>query len=596
MGQEFQQQRPQATCRRRAEADPGRAGRERFGDGNLRSLVGWQPVWRIAAGAVASGLLLSAAFAPLEWDWLGWFALLPILLAPVPSTPWRRLLAGALFGTTYCVVNLWWLNEIGFGAGVLLALYCAVYPALWYVGTTALAAALGAAAPGARIRLCEVPAGWRQALAILGGSLLWVGLEWVRGWLFTGFPWNELGVSQWQRPLWLSLTCFTGVAGISLVLALANLALAMVAFTWWRGIVHGAGRRPAWVPLLVLAGSVASAALTALQAPRFPGAESRLRVLAVQGNIPQCREWTEAQFTEALEVYTELTRLMAPVNKPDLVVWPESAVPAPLNYPPFRARLEEVVPEIRTPWLIGALDSRALPGARWTGQEWVPPLLDFNSALLLDAAGRVVETYDKIHRVPFGEYVPLGRYLPWLVRWIGMGRDLVPGSEFTVFDLGKGARAGVNICFEDAFAEISREFVRRGANVLVTLTNDAWYAESSGSRQHLVHAVFRAAENRRPLLRSGNNSDTCLILPDGRVTDLLYDQPSGNRFVRGARVYEIPVVAAPPITLYARWGEWFGRLCAALSALLVLALAGRACQRRARLRAALAPPATAATA
>jgi len=552
---------------------------------NLRQLAGWRPVVAVTLGATVSGALLSTAFPPLEWDWAAWIALIPVLLAPVPTTPWRRAAAGALLGLVHCISNLFWLNEIGFCAGVLLGVYCALFPLLWYLGTAALSSALADPEPRPGRRLCCVRLGWPQAALIVGSGVLWVGLEWLRSWLFTGFPWNELGVSQWQRPLLLSLTCFTGIAGVSLLVAAGNLALSQIAAAWWDGIRRGASRRQGRAPTATLATVAALAAMTALQAPPVPPTDAVLRVLAVQGNIPQCRFWTEAQFNEALAVYSDLTVTTAHAGRADLVVWPESAVPAPLGYAPFKARLEAILPEVRTPLLIGALDSRPLPGARWTGSDWEPPLQDFNSAILLAPDGQVMETYDKVHRVPFGEYVPFGRYLPWLVDWIGMGRDLVPGSEFTVFRLGKGAVAGANICFEDAFPEISREFVRRGANLLVTLTNDAWYAESSGSRQHLLHAVFRAAENRRPLFRSGNNSDTCLITANGTVTGLLYDPATGHRFFRGARFYEIPISYAPPLTLYARWGDWLSRTCAAGAALLCLILAARAvrgCARRRR--------------
>lgn len=566
--------------KRRSEspAEPAAAG------ANLRVLTGWRPVVSLGVCLAASGLLLSASYAPLEWDWLGWCALVPALVAAAPCGGLRRLLAGYLLGFVYCVTNLFWLNEIGFAAGVLLAIYCACFPAAWYALTAALAGALRASPAGEPpSALCRVPTGWRQSALILGSSLFWVGLEWLRSWLFTGFPWNDLGISQWQRPALLSLTCFTGVAGISALLMVSNLALAQVALTWWHGVRHGSPRRSGRVPAVTLGLALVLAMVAAMMAPTVPAPEASLRVLAVQGNIPQCRVWTEEQFDEAVAVYTGLTAQAVPVARPDLVVWPESAVPAPLGYGPFRRRVDALMAEIQTPLLLGALDSRALPDARWTGAEWEPPLQDFNAAILLAPDGSTVETYDKIHRVPFGEYVPFGRYLPWLVDWIGMGRDLTPGSEYTLFDLGPGLLAGANICFEDVFPEISRNFVRRGATLLLTLTNDAWYAESAGSRQHLVHAVFRAAENRRPLFRSGNNSDTCLILPDGRIEGLLYDPETGRRFIRGTRVYDVPISLAPPETLFTRWGNWFARACAAGAILLGLWLFRRhwrACARR----------------
>ena len=161
-----------------------------------------------------------------------------------------------------------------------------------------------------------------------------------------------------------------------------------------------------------------------------------------------------------------------------------------------------------------------------------------------------------------------------------MGRSLTPGSEYTVFALPQGVYAGTNICYEDVYAEISRAFVRRGANVLMTLTNDAWYAESSGSRQHMVHAVFRAVENRRPLFRAGNNSDTCLILPDGRVTGQLRDPATGSAFMRGARLYRVPVWREPGFTFYTRHGDLFAHSCALATLVLGLAVFGSWLRRK----------------
>lgn len=570
-----------------ARAREGRPG----AGADLSRLAGWRPFVAATAGAVLSGLLLSASFPPLEWDWLAWVGLAPVCLAPMLPGRWARVATGYGFGLAFWAANLLWLNEVGFCAGILLAFYCALFPALWYVLLTGLAASLGAAPRGLSARCPgDVPSGWRQAAFIAGGAVLWVGLEWVRGGLFTGFPWNELGISQWRRPFLVSLTCFTGVAGISLLLAAANLTVVCCWCAWRRA---GLSRRAWVVPLSTLGAALAAAWAASGNAPSAGTPSGVFRVLVVQGNIPQCRDWTEEEFREALRVYTELTCALAPALQPELVVWPESAVPAPVGYEPFSRRLAETLSRIQTRMLIGALDSRPAPdtGGRVTPRE--PETQDFNSAILLAPEGRVLESYDKIHRVPFGEYVPFADWLPWLVDWIGMGRGLTPGSEYTLFRLAPGVLAGVNICFEDAFADISRQFVRRGATVLMTLTNDAWYAESAGSRQHLVHAVFRAAENRRPLLRSGNNSDTCLILPDGRITGLLYDERTGNRFVRGARLYEVPVYSNQPLTLHARWGPWFQRLCGVLGAGLatgLLAHTVRQCRRR---RAAIEKPSSA---
>ncbi len=543
---------------------------------NLRHLVGWQRLAIRLLGAVASGLLLSAAFPPIEFPLFIWVALVPILLVPAPPTFWRRLALGWVFGFSHAVTNLFWLNEIGFGAGVLLALIIACYPMLWYVLFTGLLnlwrEERDDANPIPGLGGLRRPS--RQLGAMLLGACLWVGIEWLRGWLFTGFPWNFLGVALWQSPALLRLCAYTGVAGLSFLIAAVNLALAARLHDFRRAWRDGQRAGYSWPLAGLILLFLPVLALRFLAAPP-PEADRALRVLAVQGNIPQCREWTEEEFQTSLDTYVGLTRDNAGPKGVDLVIWPETAVPAPLGYPAYYQAVKDLQAYTEIPLLLGTVDYRTPATADGAaGSE-----LSFNSAMLLDAKMNALDYYDKVHRVPFGEYVPFGRFFPWLVEWIGMGRDLTPGTEYTVFDLPKEARAGVNICFEDAFPGISRAFVQRGANILVTITNDAWYAESCGSRQHLLQAVFRAAETQRPLLRSGNNSDTCLILPNGSIVDPLRDPETGYPFYRGAGVYDVPVCDNPPTTFYTRHGDWLAGLCACVSAGVICLLVGRAYTR-----------------
>jgi apolipoprotein N-acyltransferase len=373
------------------------------------------------------------------------------------------------------------------------------------------------------------------------------------------------------------------VYGVSFLIVAVNLALWFTLRYWSarfraHGRRAGLGGRGVSLPL-GLAALLFMPVLSAIRSGAPSGPTGSLRVLGVQGDIPMCRAWTQDQFLEALDTYVGLTLRLASTADPDLVVWPECAVPAAIGYPPFRAAFEDLLERLDCAILIGALDTRLAPGARRVGNRWQPPPMDFNSAMLFDADGSLRDRYDKIHLVPFGEFTPFSNYLPWLVKWIGMGRDLTPGTEYTIFPLPKGARAGVNICFEDAFASISRTFARRGANLLMTITNDAWYAESAGARQHLIHAVFRAVECGLPLFRSGNNSGTCLILPDGTVTDVLRDPETGSPFVRGARVYDIPFPLRPTPTFYVRRGDLFAGLCVVIAAGIVAAMGAAAISR-----------------
>ncbi len=443
------------------------------------------------------------------------------------------------------------------------------------------------------VRLWELPAG-AQCLVTLLAPAAWVGLEWLRGWIFTGFPWNQLGISQWHSQGLLPLVTVTGVYGISFLIVAVNLA---VAFSWARLAARFYGRMPGftWPLLVVLLLFLPVEALRRLRPPT-PPPDGLLTVLAVQGNIPQCRVWSQQQLDESLNIYTGLTRQgLRTSGHPDLVLWPETAVPAPARFDKqYWQALSSLFPELGdAQLLLGSIDLRPElrptppppppgPNGKTAPQEDEMPV--FNSAMLFSSTGRILERYDKMHLVPFGEYTPFGRYLPWLENWIGMGRGLTAGREPTLFLLPPNATpAGVMICFEDAFPGIARTFAQRGAKLLITITNDAWYAESAGSRQHMLHAVFRAVETGLPLMRAGNNSDTCLILPDGRITAPLTDPATGSPFYRGFKTYEIPIQTHPAGTWYARHGDVFAGLCAAVLAGLAAWLARAELQRKARL-------------
>ncbi len=511
---------------------------------------------------------------------MAWFTLLPMLLLPTPQNRWERLGIGLLFGYAHFATALHWLNTVGFGAGWLLACYCALYPAAWYCFYGALLWHLkprealsqeqsedeltAARRPGAAIWHLSK---YRTAVMVAAlAAAAWTALEWVRSWLFTGFPWNQLGISQAETLLTLPAFAF-GVYGVSfcIIFTVAVAALA-VAFPILK--------RKRLLPILFLLLWVAVLAgiflpvLSMAPGQDGPLGEDTLRILAIQGDVPECRVWDEKIFDMAWNRYADLTRQACQAcasNPPDLILWPEGALPPPIVYAPYTIRLRKLLHEIKTPILLGALDIRPMPGQP---PEAAPV---FNTAFLLTEDSPILtspyadrgEYYDKIHRVPFGEYVPFGKYFPWLVDAIGMGRDLTAGQNYKLFEI-KGVKIGVNICFEDAFPEISRRFVQDGADLLITITNDCWYLRSAGARQHRNHALFRAIETHRPLLRSGNNSDTCLIDKTGFVHNPIQG-PDGSPFGPGWHLYELtnPDLASG----YVPPGNGFAHLCAVVTVL-----------------------------
>ena len=542
--------------------------------------------------ALLSGILLSLSFPPVEGWWLAFAGFLPLLLVPFPCGRIRRLCLGFLFGYAYFGISFAWLNTVGFGAGALLAIPCALFPAAWYYLASAVLWTLKprerpGMPPGEAALATRPGAGmwalrdWRgHALFALALPGSWCALEWVRSWIFTGMPWNQLGISQAFVPTRL-LATVAGVYGISFVIVLANVLAA--------GIIVGRYRRASALALAVVASLVV--AWCAFQwRMELPQSEPPIRIIAIQGNVPECRVWTEEEFDNAVAAYRGLT-LDAHANAPapaDLYLWPEGAIPAPIVYEPYALVLADVLDKVSTPLLIGALDERMPVGGSAANV--------YNSAFLLRDTATFwrsmlvtrTDYYDKTHLVPFGEFVPFSKHFPWLADVIGMGRDLTPGRSYTLFRLSRSGTdiplyAGVNICFEDVFPEISRRFALSGAQMLFTITNDCWYKESSGARQHQAHAVFRAVENRLPLMRSGNNSHTCLITPKGEILAPITDADGGD-FAAGWHAYDVvPAPKDAPPTLYARTGNLFAWICVAGTLAELLWLGGRLYRRKAAL-------------
>ncbi len=571
--------------------------------------------------ALSAGIGLSCCFAPLELSFLVWLGLVPVLLLAWRTTR-RPFVLGYLFGLGFFTVSCSFLREVFLPAPLGVALVCAGYTGVWLWGTTCLWRNLRRPADRDlepqtgrdRVPPPRLPVG-RQFLLVAGSAALWIALEWIRSWLFSGFPWNQLGVCLWQLPPLLRITRFTGIYGLSFVIVWINLAIATAVNDC---LEH---RKLPWtkrLPYPLLAGIAMVGGLLLIPAVQLPPRETQVRIAAIQGNIPQIRVFTRNQLETAVDVYVSKTYAAVANEQPELVIWPETAIPKALTvHPDTIGMMHELLVKTRTPMLVGTLDHRptgdidaATPPALYAlvqrhaaaDSERAAAALfeqlitetdkvfdavsegkaqDFNSVYFYDPKTGPGEHYDKIQIVPFGEFTPFEDLWPeWMFRLLHMGRSLTPGSEHTIFEF-KGLRIGMNICYEDVFPDISRASVMKGANLLLVVTNDAWYGETSGSRQHLSHAVFRAVENQRPLLRNGNNSDSCLILPDGRLEGRLVDPETGNPFYRGYGVYHVPVWDKLPTTVYTRYGDWFAHLLTAVAA-ACLAWCGYRCIDRKR--------------
>jgi apolipoprotein N-acyltransferase len=480
---------------------------------------------------------------------LAWFALAPLIVALLRARPAGELeIAGSVR-----------LQPATPGHGFLLGYACGI---LWYAGTCywiydTMRQYGGLSAPEALLALflfcCYL--GLYHGLfglliSLLAGSgrdfrrplvmapFLWVAVELART-RVTGFPWNLLGIAQVDNVALCRIASSTGVYGISFEIALVNVALAAAFLV------------PRQRRFALLAAALAAASV--LQAGRLvdaPGAKADRAALLVQQNIPVSAEWTPASLQQTLNELRQLTVKSAATSpaKIDLIVWPESPAPFSTNDPRFREALSAMARDTRT-WTIAGSIGTSSATAGQTGPV-------FNSAAWLSPAGEWTARYDKIHLVPFGEYLPypsLFSFAGGLTREVGeFGR----GTSRLPLD-GSGERPGVFICYESIFPDEVRQFADQGAQVFVNISNDGWYGDSGAYAQHLNQTRMRAIENDRWLLSATDTGVTASIDPWGRVVSRI------PRKERAALV--APYALTSVTTFYTRHGDWFAYGCAIIS-------------------------------
>jgi apolipoprotein N-acyltransferase len=468
------------------------------------------------------------AFPRPGWDLLGWVALAPVLaLAATAVTPRRALLEGWVAGLVFYVPLLRWLthtmttfSQMTMPVAILVLLALAGYLALFWGGAAWALAWL-------RGRL--------GAAALWLAPPIWVAGELGRTYLLGGFPWGLLGYVPSPRLSVIQIAAWTGVYGVSALVVLVNTALAWAAVER-RGRAAAAGFT---VAAVAVAGAllVGRAHLVPVEAPTVP-------IAVVQGNIPQSVKWDAGFKAETLRIYGELTRAAAPGSR--LVVWPEAAVPAYVRFEPAVLRwLTDLAAGVGVPLLVG------VPDAETDGRR----VRYLNSAFLVESAG-LRARYDKMHLVPFGEYVPLKRLLFFVEAIAAEIGDFTPGRQVTILPL-EGTPFGTVICYEVIFPGLFRRFVAEGASFMTNITNDAWFGDSGGPLQHLAMVPLRAVENRIAIVRAANTGVSAFVLPSGAIERTL---PLG---ARGTLRAEVPLRRGQ--TFYTRFGDVFAYACLAAS-------------------------------
>jgi apolipoprotein N-acyltransferase len=470
--------------------------------------------------AVASGAVLALAFPRTDWSGTAWVALAPVLALALTRGPRAALGWGWLAGLTFFLLLLRWLNftfrvysaipwPLTWGPTLLLAGYCSFWIGLVAAGVSWIGLRRGP--------------GW----ALLTAPFLWVAAEWMRGWLFQGFPWGSLAYSQYRHLAVIQIAELAGIYGVSLVVAGVNAALAGVLVLPWRRAAAGLG-----CAALLLAGTLGFGAWR-LREGDPPG---EVTVAVMQPAIEQPLKWSPAHTVATLGIYGDLTRAAAR-ERPGLIVWPETASPTLLRQDPSLLQaLTDLAAASRVPLVVGSVDAVDGVSARELR----------NTAFLLTEQG-IIGRYDKIQLVPFGEYVPLSGVIGFVKDWAEFVSELTPGSRAVVFP-GPPAPFGVVICYEGVFPALVRRFAQDGARLLVNMTNDAWFGRTSGPLQHLAMYPFRAVEHRTSVVRAANTGVSAFIAPSGRIVKTM------GLFERGNLISSVSLRTRQ--TLYTRFGDW----------------------------------------
>ena len=497
-----------------------------------------------------SGLMLTACFPPIDLHWIAWIALIPLLMSIEDKSSLVALKLGLLAGLTHFLTLIYWIvlvlshyGNINFilslATLLLLSLYLGLYIAIFAFILVSFT---------------------KNRLSSFWGASIWVALEYARAHIMTGFPWCLLGYSQYSRLPLIQISDIAGVYGISFVIVLVNLVLYSAVSPLIKRYQTGYGLRvtghehnthngqrtrppllspPATAPPASQARALRAgrheragnghplrligieAILTSLligsilvygyhnleEKAHMDSKGKELRAVIVQGNIDQSLKWNPDFQEKTLAIYRELSEKSLDF-KPQLIVWPETAVPlffqdrSPLSREVFRTAK--------------IANSNILFGSPAYLRD-KGSIHYYNRAYII-SEDRVVDYHDKVHLVPFGEYVPLKKYLPFVHRIVPAAGDFSPGKKVRPIH-GPDLQIGVLICFEAIFADISREFAIQGAELLVNITNDAWFGRTSAPYQHLSMAVFRCVENGLPMARAANTGISAFILADGKIID-----------------------------------------------------------------------------
>jgi len=486
---------------------------------------------------IFSGILTFLAFPPVKLSFLAWISLVPLFIVIRDNNRKSSFWYSYLSGLVFFGLLISWLVNVTVPGSIILVILLALFYGLF----------------GLAARIV-----FKYSMDLLILPFIWVVLEYIRSHLLTGFPWGLLGYSQYANIKIIQVADITGVYGISFMLVMFNVAVYAV-------IVRSKRKISYMMSALLFLIVIITYGVYRLDNFSIWG---KPRISVIQGNIPQKFKWDPGHAKNIIEKYDGLTR-QAAGDKPDMIVWPETAYPYLVEEGAGAVEIEELARDINIPILAGIVYEKK--------ENF------YNSAFLFSSRGAQENIYNKIHLVPFGEYIPFGKYFSFLRGYIDKPiGDFTASDDFTLFVLRSTEysevqkdvithttlfyKFGVLICFEDIFPYITRRFVSEGANIMINMTNDAWFGNTAAAEQHLQASVFRAVENRVPVIRAANTGVSCFINPTGKILSRVADN-NKDIFIEGFATENVQVTSLR--SFYTKYGDAFVYFCAFMMVILI---------------------------
>lgn len=477
---------------------------------SLRSIVSQSIELRKPLLAALSGLMLALSMPKPGISAFAWVGLAPLLISLRKTRARQAAAYGLIAGAVYYGIILYWLSIFGYLPWALVVLIEAAFIAVFAIVAN---------------RMLLAKSGWLIFLAV---PATWTAMQWTRCLGAYAFNWGGFAHTQANNVAVIQFASVLGPWGIEFLVCLVNLAVAEV-------LVCGSGRwRIANIAVSVVLPAVVW--VTGWITVPTTKEDANVKAAVIQGNLERGMRDTARNPVRSFNTYARMS-LMAAKDHPDLIVWPESALADDITEDRWGYALSMLAKTVDANLVVGGYDP----------SEDMSVSQSYNGAHFYDRTGRKLGVYRKVHLVPYGEFVPLRNRLSWLERYGIRDEDVLPGKSHTLVKTDIG-RVGVSICFESLFPQISRLETKRGAELLVVITNDSWFERTQAARQHMMMSKLRAVENRRWVVRAAATGISAIIDPYGRTIKELEIYKQGIIADRIARHRSL--------TLYTRFGDW----------------------------------------